>query len=106
MENLKKIREKRNFTQVKLSVDLGIAQETISGYEIGKSYPSVDILIKLADILNTSTDYLLGRVNSDIPFNLTKRDLTDTEINLISSYRNLSNENQHKLLGFVEALKK
>lgn len=34
MENLKKVREKRHITQVKLSVDLGIAQETISGYEI------------------------------------------------------------------------
>lgn len=105
MENLRKIREKRDITQIKLSVDLGIAQETISGYEIGKSYPSADILIKLADTLNTSTDYLLGRIESDKPLNLTKSDLTDDECDLIQLYKNLSNDNKHKLLGFAEALK-
>lgn len=105
MENLKKVREKRHITQVKLSVDLGIAQETISGYEIGKSYPSAENLIKLADILHTSTDYLLGRTNSDKPINVTQNDLTDEEFNLIYSFRKLSEENRHKLLGFVEALK-
>lgn len=105
MENLKKVREKRHITQVKLSVDLGIAQETISGYEIGKSYPSAENLIKLADILHTSTDYLLGRTNTDKPINVTQNDLTDDEFNLIYSFRKLSEENKHKLLGFVEALK-
>lgn len=105
MENLKKVREKRHITQVKLSVDLGIAQETISGYEIGKSYPSAENLIKLADILHTSTDYLLGRTKNDKPINVTQNDLTDDEFNLIYSFRKLSEENKHKLLGFVEALK-
>ena len=105
MENLKKVREKRHITQVKLSVDLGIAQETISGYEIGKSYPSAENLIKLADMLHTSTDYLLGRTKNDKPINVTQNDLTDDEFNLIYSFRKLSEENKHKLLGFVEALK-
>lgn len=106
MENLKTIREKRNITQVNLSVRLGIAQETVSGYEIGKSYPSADILIKMADILNTSIDYLLGRVDTDVPINLIKSELSDNEVQLINSYRNLTTDNQHKLLGYVEALKK
>lgn len=105
MENLKKVREKRNVTQVFLSVEMGIAQETISGYEMGKSYPSAENLIKLANILNTSTDYLLGRTESDKPINIGKDDLTDDEFNLIYSFRNLSKDNKHKLLGFIEALK-
>lgn len=106
MENLRTIREKRNMTQVNLSVKLGIAQETVSGYEIGKSYPSADILIKMADILRTSTDYLLDRTNIDAPINLIKSELTDVELDIINSYRNLSTDNQHKLLGYIEALKK
>lgn len=105
MKNLRTIREKRKMTQVNLSVNLGIAQETISGYEIGKSYPSADILIKMADILHTSTDYLLDRTNTDIPIKLIKSELTANELNLINSYRNLSTDNQHKLLGYIEALK-
>ena len=82
-----------------------ITFKTISGYESGKSYPSADTLIKLANILYTSTDYLLGRVDSDRPINFSTSDLTDDECNLLYSYRNLSKENKLKLEGFVEALK-
>ena len=81
MENLRKIREKRNITQVKLSIDLELAQETISGYEMGRSYPSADNLIKLADYLNTSTDYLLGITNTR---NIDVTGLRDNEIELVS----------------------
>jgi len=105
MVNLKAIREKRNMTQLNLGTRIEISQETVSGYEMGKLYPSADTLVKLADALNTSVDYLLGRITSDKPLNLSKSDLTDDEFNLIYSYRNLSSENRHKLLGYVEALK-
>ena len=105
MENLRTIREKRNITQVSLSVSLGVAQETISGYESGKSYPSADTLIKLANILHTSTDYLLGRVDSDRPINFSTSDLTDDEFDIIHKFRQLSKDNQLKVSGFIEALK-
>lgn len=64
MENLRIIREKRNINQVKIAVDLKISQESISKYETGKAFPSKDILIKLADYLNCSIDYLLGRTDN------------------------------------------
>lgn len=105
MENLRKIREKRNITQVKLSIDLELAQETISGYEMGRSYPSADNLIKLADYLNTSTDYLLGRTNTDKPINFSSSDLTDDEFDIIHKFRQLSKDNQLRVSGFIEALK-
>lgn len=106
MENLRKIREKRGITQVNLSIQTELAQETISGYEMGKSYPSAPKLVDLANILNTSTDYLLGRIEDDRPVNFSKNDLTNDEINLICSFRNLSNDNKLKVQGFIEALKK
>ena len=34
-----------------------VTQETISAYESGKAYPSVETLIKIAEFLNTSTDF-------------------------------------------------
>jgi transcriptional regulator with XRE-family HTH domain len=106
MENLKKIREKRKITQIKLSVDLGVSQETISGYEIGKSFPSAKILIQLADMLNTSTDYLLGRTSTDKPIkDYNFNELSDNEITLLYSYRKLSDKNKIKLLGYIEALR-
>lgn len=60
MEQLRIIREKRNLTQLRISTAAEVSQETISSYESGKTFPSAKTLIKLADFLNTSTDYLLG----------------------------------------------
>lgn len=104
MENLRKIREKRNKSQLQLSIALEVSQESISKYETGSAFPSKDILIKMADYLNCSVDYLLGRtVNPNI-----NRDTVSTENekieNLIFRYKRLSNENKNKLDGCLLAL--
>ena len=39
MTNLKKLRESRNLTQIKLSVEVAVSQELISAYELGKNKP-------------------------------------------------------------------
>lgn len=101
--NLKDAREKRGITQVKLSVELELAQETISGYEIGRICPSIPVLIKIANYLNVSIDYLLGRTENDIPF---KRDTTDTEDRLLFDFRNLDEKKQKDLIWYLGALKK
>ncbi len=104
MENLRIIREKRNINQLKIAVDLGISQESISKYETGKAMPSKDILIKLADYLNCSIDYLLGRTDNP---NLNKQKISkeDTKIeNLIFRYKKLSDTNKNKLDGCLLAL--
>ena len=54
MNNIKKIRIKRNITQVDLAKVINVKQETISAYESGKAQPSCEALIKIADYLNTS----------------------------------------------------
>ena len=48
-ERIKMLRETKKMTQVRLGLELGVAQETISGYEIGRIEPSNDILIKLVN---------------------------------------------------------
>ena len=67
MNNIKKLRVKRNITQVDLANKIKVKQETISAYESNKALPSADALVKIADYLNTSTDYLLGRIDDDSP---------------------------------------
>ena len=39
---------------------LWVTKSTISAYEMGAKYPSLDMLIKLAAMFNVTTDYLLG----------------------------------------------
>ena len=61
LKNLRILREKKGITQIKLSTELGISQELVSQYELGKSIPTIGNLLKIADYFNVSMDYLLGR---------------------------------------------
>lgn len=47
-------------TQIRLSIELEVSQETVSSYESGKYYPSFPVLVRLSQLLNTSIDYLMG----------------------------------------------
>ena len=64
MDNLRKLREKKNMTQTRLSVEIEVSQEIISHYEIGESKPNIDNLLKIADFFHCSTDYLLNRTDN------------------------------------------
>jgi len=50
MDNLKKIREEKHITQVKLSTELEISQEVISHYEIGNSKPNIALTTCLEEL--------------------------------------------------------
>lgn len=58
---LKSKRKSKKLTQQKIAEKLNINRVTYQGYETDKHKPDIDTLSKLADILETSTDYLLGR---------------------------------------------
>lgn len=60
-KNLRKARMARKMTQQKLSDSVGIALRTYQCYEQGSREPSLEMLVKLADELSVSTDWLLDR---------------------------------------------
>ena len=59
-ERLKYLRTSRKLSQKELAERLNIAKSVISFYESGDRMPSYDVLIKIAQIFNVTTDYLLG----------------------------------------------
>ncbi len=59
-EKLKALRSAKHMSQKELAEKIGTAKSIVSFYESGERFPSYDILIKIAYIFNTSTDYLLG----------------------------------------------
>lgn len=63
MLNLKLARIKKGYTQKYIAEQLKVSLNTVSRWEKGERTMSVDNLILLADLLNTTTDYLLGREN-------------------------------------------
>lgn len=104
LENLRIIRKKRNKNQLNVAIAVGVSQELISMYENGNTQPSIDILIKLAKYLETSTDYLLGLTNNDTQIKYMDRKLNKKEQELFEKFIYLKNEDQIKLMGYAESL--
>lgn len=62
-KRLKDLREDHDYTQTELASMLGISQRGYSHYEKGDNDIPTEILIKLSEIYQTSTDYILGLSN-------------------------------------------
>lgn len=60
-QRLKEKRKAKNLTQEEVAKKLKINRVAYTLYESGKNTPTVENLKKLADLYETSTDYLLGR---------------------------------------------
>ena len=66
---LREVRLMRNITQEQLAEMAEISRVMIGRYETTDQLPALDTLVRLADALSTSTDYLLGRTDAmDAPF--------------------------------------
>lgn len=61
---LKELRQKRHISQLKLAMDLGMNQNSISRYENEAREADYATLIKFADYFGVSIDYLLERTNN------------------------------------------
>ncbi len=59
-KRLKQLRIECGLSQNFLAKEVGVASNTITQYESGYSKPKIDVLVKLAVVLKTTTDYLLG----------------------------------------------
>ena len=64
---LKKLRKEHDITQVDLAQSLNLDKSSIAKYESANVTPSPEILLKLANKFNVTTDYLLGRVDDPAP---------------------------------------
>lgn len=101
MNRIKELRKKRNVTQIRLSIAAEVSQETISAYENGKAEPKMEKLVKIADFLNTTTDYLLERTDNDAPLNEVTNDIVDEQLTeLINNYARLNNYQRKDLIWY------
>lgn len=105
---IKILREKRGIIQEILAAELGITQQMLSKYEKDVTIIKVDILKKLAEYFNVTTDYLLGV--SDV-----KRDLTgpirinetlDEYYDMIEVYKRLDKYDQELVWSLLQIVRK
>ncbi len=101
MNRIKKLRKEKKITQIRLSIELEVSQETISAYEKGKYYPSAAMLIKLRDIFGVSIDYILGL--SDTKFDpLSETNLTEDETYILNLCRKMDDSDRKRTISYIE----
>ena len=120
---LRKLRRDAEMSQAELAEQLGVVPSAVGKYErLADSYPSVEILLKIADYFNVSTDYLLRGIQpmaimeNNISGELTNssliqanhgnvvvndRSLSPEAIELLHIYESLSGRERLKLLNFA-----
>ena len=62
-EKIKELRNESGYTQKEISEKLNITERQYINIESGKSKPSLDTIIKIANIYNISIDYIVERTN-------------------------------------------
>lgn len=89
-ENLKVARERKGMTQKEVADSIGVAKSTYSLYESGGREPNVQTIKKLANVLNASSDDLLGLTSDPHPLTIAAHfegdSFTEAEMDEIQSY--------------------
>ena len=86
-ERLKTLRKQEKFTQVQIAEKMDISQQAYAAWERGVKKPTQENLVKIAQILNVTVDYLVGNSdntedeldNIEILFRMNSKGLTDEE---------------------------
>ncbi|MCI8514381.1 MAG: helix-turn-helix transcriptional regulator [Lachnospiraceae bacterium] len=60
-QRIRYLRQCRNYRQKEIALLLGLSRSAYTLYETGRRDPSLETLLRLADLYDVSTDYLLGR---------------------------------------------
>lgn len=74
-ERLKSLRKKCGYTQVSLAETLGVSKGTVAMWETGKRTPDFETLIRLSDLFDVCTDYILGKSNDSSSAKLSDDDI-------------------------------
>ena len=106
MNRITALRKEKGMSQIALSLKLNVSQKMISAYETGKSEPSVETLKKLANIFNTSVDYIIGFSDIRQPIDkIVQATLTEEECELLDGFRTFDKKHKYIALGVILGLK-
>lgn len=99
MTRLRQCRENAHLSQKYVAVSLGLSAPSVANWERGKTNPSHENILKLADLYGVSVDYLLGR--TDEPRNADEVTIEDVDYALSGEIRELSRDEKLDILDYV-----
>jgi transcriptional regulator with XRE-family HTH domain len=94
-EHITLLRKKKGLSQADLGKAIGTSGDIIGRYERDEVKPSIEVVIKMADTLEVSLDYLVGKTNVEIDSKTLKR---------LQDIQKLSDDNRNQLFMVVDAL--
>jgi len=100
-ERILELMQKKNIKASKLTSDLGLSVSAITDWKKGKSKPSTDAVIKIAEYFNVTTDYLLI-CKEEERNNLNLLDYSKEEIRVIKNFQNLNQAGKEKVIEYIE----
>ena len=83
MSNLKIIRTKKGYSQIKLQHLVGVSTSSIEAYEQKVRIPSLPVAYRLSEVLGCSIDYLVGKSHELDKYYLLSQNDKDKVIELI-----------------------
>lgn len=106
LENILFLVKKYNITEKQLLKQCGINTSFLTDWKNGRiKNPSYDKLVKIAQYLNVSLDYLTSRTNGSTPNQDSQNNKGESISNLIKDINNLSDDNKKELEKYLELLK-
>jgi transcriptional regulator with XRE-family HTH domain len=92
-DNVMLLRKKKGLSQADLGKIIGTSGDVIGRYERGDITPSVEVVSKIADALEVSVDYLLGK---------TKMELDKQTLKRLEDIAKLPDENKNFVLNLID----
>lgn len=98
-ERLKALRKRKHWTQKELAAKINLQLSQLNKYEAGMHVPPADKLVELAGLLDTTTDYLLTGLTSEVT-PLQNRKLLE-RLRLLESF---APEDQETVIKLIDAM--
>jgi transcriptional regulator with XRE-family HTH domain len=76
-ERIKILRKEKNWNQTELGEKIGLGDKAVSSIEKGRNAPSAELIIKLSEIFEVSTDYLLKGVEPERRISESEQEILD-----------------------------
>lgn len=109
-ERILKVLKDRKMTQAEFAKQVGIATSTISEWKKRKTNPTADKIMDICNVLQITPEQLLtGKgIEDEENITVTSREscFTPYDIQLVQDYHGLKEEQQKRLMAYMEALKK
>lgn len=109
-ERILKVLKDRKMTQAEFAKQVGIATSTISEWKKRKTNPTADKIMDICTVLQITPEQLLTGKGIEDEENIAvasrESRFTPYDIQLVQDYHGLKEEQQKRLMAYMEALKK